>query len=62
MRKREFTYTWCGITEVDYVCERCETIVLEPSLGCQHCHETDEKKTARITALLAAKAREEIGI
>jgi hypothetical protein len=59
MRKREFTYAWCGITEVDYVCERCETIVLDPAAGCQHCHDTNEKRQSRLAAFLQAKPREE---
>jgi len=36
-RKRVFVYQWCGITEVDYVCRMCETIVRDRVEGCQHC-------------------------
>lgn len=61
MRKRIFEYAWCGLTETDYVCEQCETIVLDPEKGCQHCHETDEKKATRLAAFVA-KQREEVGL
>ena len=37
MRARTFQYNWCDKTETDYVCERCETIVLDLANGCQHC-------------------------
>lgn len=58
LRKRVFTYQWCGRTETDYVCTHCETIVLDPAKGCQHCKETDDKAKARIAALLAKKKAE----
>lgn len=50
MRQRTLTY-WDGSTETDYVCERCETIVLDPPAGCQHCRETAEKPAARMLKL-----------
>jgi hypothetical protein len=55
MRRREFYYAWCNTTEVDYVCERCLTIVLNPQAGCQHCHETEEKARARLAEFLAKR-------
>ncbi|TSA51867.1 MAG: hypothetical protein D4R44_06910 [Actinobacteria bacterium] len=50
MRKRTFTYH-DGTSETDYVCERCETIVLDPPAGCQHCRETAQKAASRIAKL-----------
>lgn len=58
MRTRTLTY-WDGSTETSYICERCETIVLDPPSGCQHCHETTEKKNARLAALLPSRQQEE---
>ena len=52
MRRREFYYAWCGLTEVDYVCEHCLTIVLDPPAGCQHCHDTEEKARVRLAEFL----------
>ena len=51
MRQRTFYYPWCDKTETDYVCEHCETIVLDVAAGCQQCRQSHEKAVQRIEKL-----------
>jgi len=55
VRRREFYYSWCDLTEVDYVCTVCETIVLVPALGCQYCRGQEEKARLRLQKLKEGK-------
>jgi len=54
-RSRMFVYQWCGRTECDVVCTRCETIVLDPSKGCQHCQVKEEKQRAHLLSFLESR-------
>ena len=54
-RQRTFTYAYCGRTEVDYVCRRCETIVLNLATGCQYCAAKTAKQEEQFAVFLAAK-------
>ena len=54
-RKRVWTYQWCGRMEVDWVCLKCETIVLDPEKGCQHCRKQSTMKQEKFQAFLARR-------
>ena len=51
MRQRTFHYNWCGRTETDYVCEHCETIIMDALAGCQHCRQAADRTQARLLKL-----------
>jgi len=53
LRKRTFHYSWCNLTETDYICRRCDTIV--PESGCPYCPAKDEAKAAKFQAFLASQ-------
>jgi transcription initiation factor IIE alpha subunit len=48
-RKRTFHYAWCNRTEVDYVCQRCGTIVVEGE--CLHCTNKAQRQFEKLKAL-----------
>ena len=46
LRRRERYLAWTGKTIVDYVCNACMIIVLEPEKGCPRCAASVEKARA----------------
>lgn len=54
LRARTFTYAWCGVTETDYVCTRCDTIVLD-GVTCQQCAPKVRALSERSLAFFASR-------
>ena len=55
MRRRVWDYRGDGQVEYDYVCLKCETIVLDPQAGCQYCKGRQERDRARLSTFLAKR-------
>ena len=59
LRRRIFFHQWTGKTTVDYVCNKCMTIVPVPEGGCTRCATRKEKKAENLQKFLDSRKGEQ---